>query len=141
NTGGGALVWIRYAFMARYVDPAKDINWFVSDAVQPSSPQIIPGSNKFSFVYRRPDGSLWIKEFDPQTKPVRPIVEVKDGKIDYCWWGRKIVMGSGAKLWAFDEASNKEWRMVADLGAAGISEITRLAASPKLKRLAVVSSK
>ena len=128
DLGGGALVWVRYAFMARYVHPGKDINWYVSDSVQPSSPQVIPGTDKFSFVYRRPDGSLWIKEFDPETKAVRPIAPISDGKIDYCWSDEgRIIMGRGSELWGFDERLKKEWVLFYDFAEFGLKDITRLA--------------
>lgn len=141
NAKGGALVWIRYAFMARYVDPAAGLNLYVSDNVLPSAPQQIPDSASFSFVYRRPDGSLWIKEFDPKTRAVRPIVRVNDEKIDYCWTPDQMILsGSGSKLFGFREGKGDGWSLIADLSADGLKEITRVAASGDGRSLAIVSN-
>jgi hypothetical protein len=48
-------------------------------------------------------------------------------------------MGRGAKLFAWDPALGEEWLEVADLSAAGIGEITRLAVSPQGDRIALVA--
>ena len=139
NSDGGALVWVRYGWMGRYVHPGKGTNSFVTDNMQPSAPHNIPGSKKFSFVYRRPDGSLWIKEFDPETRAVRPITMVKDGSIDYCWSKRgTIITGSGSTLYGYSENGSKKWEEVADLKTLNIKRITRMAVSRDGEKLVLV---
>lgn len=139
NPDGGALVWVRYGWMGRYVHPEKGINSFVTDNMQPSAPQNIPGTNKFTFVYRRPDGSQWIKEFDPATRSVRPITPIKDDSIDYCWTNEgTMITGSGSKLFAFAESGSKRWEEITDLKDLKIKRITRMAVSNSGKRLVLV---
>lgn len=141
NSDGGALVWIRYASMAHFVNPLKKVNAFVTDRVLPSSPQNIPGTLKFSFVHRQGNDEVWIKEFDPETRAVRPIVQTKDGKIDYCWLtDAAILTGTGFNLYRFDEKTDKEWVLFGDLSRFGLKDITRLAASKDGKMIAVVSN-
>ncbi len=141
NTDGGALVWIRYASMAHYVVPSKGLNVFVTDRVLPSTPHNIPGTLKFSFLHRQGNDEVWIKEFDPETRAVRPIVLTKDSKVDYCWLADgSILMGSGTMLYRFDQKSDKDWVLYADLSGFGLKEITRLAASKDGRMIAVVSN-
>jgi hypothetical protein len=141
NNKGGALVWVRYASMAHFVDTSKKVNLFVVDHVQASTPHNVPGTNKFSFVHRQGNDSLWIKEFDPSTRAVRPLTRTKDSKIDYCWMkDGTIIMGSGSKLYAFNEKIDKGWRLFADLTGAGLKDITRMDVAPDGKRIAIVSN-
>ena len=142
NSKGDALVWIRYAFMMHWVNPEKSINRYVANYAQPSVPHLIPGTDKFSFMQRHPDDSLWIKEFDPLTQAVRPIITAKDGEKDYCWMpDGSLLIGSGGKLFRFNEKTDKSWEEVADLENVGIKTITRMAISRDGKRLALVSQK
>lgn len=141
NSKGDALVWVRYAFMMHWVNPARSINKYVADFAQPSVPHLIPGTNKFSFIERHPDDSLWIKEFDPATESVRPIIGPKDDKKDYCWMpDGTILTGSGSKLFGFKEGVDKNWKELVDLQAVGIKDITRMSVSKDGKRLALVSN-
>jgi len=141
NNRGDALVWIRYAFMMHWVNPAKSINKYVASYAQPSVPHLIPDTDKFSFMQRYPSDALWIKEFDPKTQAVRPIVQSKDGKKDYCWMADgSLLIGSGSKLYKFDEKTDKNWVFLADLKSFGIKDITRMSASLDGRNLALVSN-
>jgi Tol biopolymer transport system component len=141
NKNGDALVWIRYAFMMHWVNEEKSINKFVADYAQPSVPHLIPKTDKFSFMQRQPNDELWIKEFDPKTQAIRPIIQSKDGKKDYCWMpDGSLLVGSGTKLFRFDEKTGRDWELLADLGEFGIKEITRLSVSFDGKHLALVSN-
>jgi hypothetical protein len=141
NYKGDALVWVRYAFMARWVNSKKGINEFVMDHVVPSIPQNILGTSKFSFMHRQANDDLWIKEFDPITRSIRPIVKPKDEKKNYCWMtDGSLLIGSGSKLYRFDAKTDKDWVMVADLQSFGIKDITRMAVSFDGKSLALVSN-
>ena len=141
NSKGDALVWVRYAFWMRWVNTEKSVNRYVANYAQPSVPHLIPGTDKLSFMQRRPDDSLWIMEFDPATESVRPIVRAKDCKKDYCWMtDGSLLVGSGTKLFRFDEQIDKSWIEIADLESSGIKNITRMAASPDGKSLALVSN-
>ena len=141
NKNGDALVWVRYAFWMKWVNSEKSINRYVANYAQPSVPHLIPVTDKFSFMQRHPDDSLWIKEFNPATESVRPIVQAKDGNKNYCWMrDGSLLMSSESKLFRFDEKTDKTWVEVADLKSFGIMEITRIATSPDGKNLAVVSN-
>lgn len=142
NKNADALVWVRYGSMMNFVNTEKSINRYVANYAQPSVPHLIPNTDKFSFMQRHPDDSLWIKEFDPSNEAVRPIVQSKDGKKDYAWMpDGSLLMGSGNKLYRFDEKTDRDWQMLADLSSFGIKDITRLSVSPNGKHLALVDNK
>ena len=141
NSKGDALVWIRYAFFIHWVNPEKGINKFVTDYAQPSTPQRIPNTDNFSFMKRLPNDEIWIYEFNPSNQAVRPVVQTKDGKITYCWMpDGSLLIGSGTKLFRFDEKSDKTWVQIADLSSFGIKDIGRIAVSSDGKYLALVSN-
>lgn len=142
NKNKDALVWVRYAFMMRFINTKKSINRYVANYAQPSVPHLIPKTNKFSFMQRHPDDSLWIKEFNPKNQAVRPIVTSKDGKRDYCWMpDGSLLMASDTTLYRFDEKKDETWQMLADLESFGIKRITRMIVSPNGKHLALVDNK
>jgi Tol biopolymer transport system component len=142
NSKGEALVWVRYAFMMHFVNPARSINRYVANYAQPSVPHLIPNTDKFSFMQRHPDDSLWIKEFDPSDESVRPIVQSKDGKKDYAWMpDGSLLIGSENKLYRFDEKTDKDWHLLADLSSSGIKDISRMAVSFDGKYLALVDNR
>lgn len=141
NSKGDALVWVRYAFFIHWVNSEKNINRFVTDYAQPSTPQLIPNSDNFSFIKRLPNDELWIYEFNPTNQAVRPIVQPKDSKITYCWLpDGSLLTGSGTKLFKFDEKKDKRWVEIADLASFGIKDIGRVAISSDGKNLALVSN-
>lgn len=141
NSKGDALVWVRYAYFIHWVNPEKNINRFVADYAQPSTPLLIPNTDNISFIKRLPNDELWIYEFNPGNQAVRPIVQPKDGKITYCWMpDGSLLIGSGKKLFRFDEKSDKRWVEIADLSSSEIKDIGRIAISSDGKNLAVVSN-
>ncbi len=126
---------------SEYTPRARGLNVFVTDRVLPSTPHNIPGTLKFSFLHRQGNDEVWIKEFDPGNMAIRPIVLTKDSKVDYCWLADgSILMGSGTMLYRFDQKSDKDWVLYADLSGFGLKEITRLAASKDGRMIAVVSN-
>lgn len=138
NAKGDALVWVRYAFFIHWVNTEKNINRFVTDYAQPSTPQLIPITDNFSFMKRLPNDELWIYEFNPSNQAIRPIAQPKDAKLTYCWLpDGTLLTGSGTKLFRFDE---KTWVEIADLASAGIKDIGRLAVNFDGKYLALVSN-
>lgn len=141
NAKGDALFWVRYAYFAHWVNTEKNINRFVTDYVQPSTPQLIPNTDNFSFIKRLPNDELWIYEFNPTNQAIRPIVQPKDAKLTYCWLpDGSLLTGSGTKLFRFDEKADKKWLEIADLTSFGIKEIGRVAVSSDGKYLALVSN-
>lgn len=141
NAKGDALVWVRYAFFIHWVNTDKNINRFVTDYGQPSTPQLIPNTDNFSFIKRLPNDELWIYEFNPTNQAIRPVVQPKDAKLTYCWLpDGTLLTGSGTKLFKFNEKIDKRWVEIADLASFGIKEIGRVAVSSDGKNLALVSN-
>lgn len=59
---------------------------------------------------------------------------------DAAWIGDTLVMSDGTKLYAVRPFETPAWREVADLGAYGLSGITRLSASPDGAWIAIVAA-
>ena len=100
----------------------------------------VPGQPAVSFVHRE-GGTAWIKRLDLLTREAQPIVAALAGAEDYAWLpDGSLLMGQGSKLYRFDPASDREWRVVADLSQHGIDGITRIATSPDGTRIALVAA-
>lgn len=141
NAKGDALVWVRYAFFIHWVNTEKNINRFVTDYGQPSTPQLIPNTDNFSFMKRLPSDELWIYEFNPSNQAIRPIIQPKDAKLTYCWLpDGTLLTGSGTKLFKYNEKTDKRWVEIADLASFGIKDIGRVAVSSDGKNLALVNN-
>jgi hypothetical protein len=101
----------------------------------------IPGRRAISFLRRTPEGERWIEELDIASREVRRLVRPLEAGEDYAWMpDGRLLMGQGAKLFLWDPAAGSDWREIADLSAAGIGGITRLAVSPLGDRLALVAA-
>jgi hypothetical protein len=105
----------------------------------------IPGTNKISFVQRERAGektSLTIKELDPKSGAMRPLIQAVDGSGDVdCAWtpGGTLLMARGDRLYAW-KPPQSSWREIASLEQLGLRGATRLAVSPKSTLLAVVAA-
>ena len=63
----------------------------------PVSPQIIPGTDNFSFVHRQGNGEVWIKELNPTTFSIRPLVMIEGENHHYAWTPNgSILMAQGS---------------------------------------------
>lgn len=133
------LYWSRYGFSMALVNRKTGSYHFVSGNTPPSTPHIIPGTQKFSFVHRQTNGQVWIKELDPNTKSIRPLIAVNGSNMNYTWTpDGSILMVQNNKLNRWENGSENGWSTIADLAALGINNANRLAVSPDGKRLAVV---
>lgn len=102
----------------------------------------VPGRAAISFLRRTPAGERWIEEIDVVSRAVRSLVRPLERGEDFAWMpDGKLLMGQDSKLFLWDPAVGGDWREIADLGDAGIGEITRLAVSPLGDRLALVSAR
>lgn len=100
----------------------------------------IPGRGTISFVHKEDEAGWWVKEYDPRTKAVRPLVRTLDGSEDGAWTpDGRLLMGQGSKLFAWQPGSDTGWEEVANFAAAGLQSITRLAVSPRGDGLAIVA--
>jgi len=102
--------------------------------------QRVPGSATVAFLQRDSIAGDWIKEVDPQTKALTPLVRALAGADFFTWTPGGIVLSArGAKLYQWNPRRGPEWEEVADFAAAGLTNVTRLAVSPKGDRLAIVA--
>ena len=98
----------------------------------------VPGRAAVSFLHRV-DGVSLLRIHEPATGGFEDLVEPLPDAVDYAWTpGGVLLMGSGSRLFALDPATDTGWREVADLSAAGVAGITRLAVSLDGTRIAVV---
>lgn len=97
------------------------------------------GRGTLSFVHK-PQGAPWVvKELDPATRRVTPLTPTVEGSEDLAWTkDGAIVMGAKSRLFMWTERDPR-WVEIADLASSGITAITRLAASPDGKWIAIVS--
>jgi WD40 repeat protein len=94
--------------------------------------------NTISFVSKTDPQKWIIKEFDITTHAVSAITETVPKSEDLTWLpDDRILMASGSKLFVW-QAGTPGWSQIADLAAAGVKRITRLAASRDGKYLAIV---
>jgi hypothetical protein len=111
--------------------------------------QRVPGRATISFVEREPSAqqggaaTLWIRELDPKTRRVTPLVRAVAGATEAdCVWtprGMLLMAHDGALyLW---RRGDPDWTRVADLDALGLKGVTRLAVSPKGEWIAIVGQK
>ena len=98
--------------------------------------QKIPGRMAISYLQNGTDGT-WITEYDAVGRKVRPIAKAP-AKADYHVWTPDGVLltASGSQILAWIDG---RWDLVADLGADGVRNISRLAISDKGDRLAFVA--
>lgn len=98
-----------------------------------------PGTSTVSYVSKKAQGAWTINQFDPKTRAITTVAtDLPRSSEDLTWLpdGRRLIMAQGNTLRLWTEG--KCWSGVADLTAAGVTRITRLAASPDGKWLAIV---
>lgn len=136
---GDILYWSQYGFSVKLVHESSQAYHFISGHAMPSTPHVIPDTDKFSFVHRQTNSQDWIKEFDPKTKAIRPLTPVVGANHNYVWTADgSILMIESDRLYRWVADLEKGWLEVADLTEFGIVSANRLAISPNGKKLAVV---
>jgi hypothetical protein len=102
--------------------------------------QRIRGRASVSFVQRDSVAGPWLDELDTRTRRVTKLVKPPAGADFFVWtpWGI-VLTANGTKLFQWDPRRGGAWEEVADLAAAGLTNLTRLAVSPKGDRLAIVA--
>jgi dipeptidyl aminopeptidase/acylaminoacyl peptidase len=117
--------------------------------------QRIPGRGTISFVERAAsatgDATLSIRELDPKTKRITPLVDAVAGarEADCAWTpDGMLVMAEKDVLYGWrrpeqgrgaTSSGQGGWRPLADLAALGLHGVTRMAISPKGDRIAFVT--
>ena len=102
--------------------------------------QRVPGRMSVSFVQRDSVAGPALEELDIRRRRVTMLAKVPRGAEFFAWTPDGIVLtASGTTLYQWDSRRGGAWEQVADLGAAGLSNVTRLAVSPQGDRLAIVA--
>ena len=102
--------------------------------------QRIPATNRISFVRKVTATEWWIESLDPTTRATTRLVRLPEGVEDYAWFPTgSIICGRGSRLLWWSGKTGDDWREIAELSAAGVHGITRLAVSARGDRLALVA--
>lgn len=112
--------------------------------------QRIPGREAVSFVQRDSVAGASLQELDVRTHRVTKLVQAPSGGgggggggggADFFVWTRQgiVLTASGTTLYQWDPQRGGAWEPVADFASAGLTNVTRLAVSPKGDRLAIVA--
>lgn len=136
---GTVFYWSRYGFNVAETHEAGPQYHFISGNAVPSTPHLVPGTTHFSFVHRQTNEQVWIKEFDPANKSVRPLIPIVGTNANYTWAPDDTILQiEDAKLYRWKKDSDEGWKEIADLTEHGIESANRIAVSPDGKRIAVV---
>jgi len=99
----------------------------------------LPGGGGFSFVRQEDSSSTLVAATWPGFVTT-DLVALPRGVQDIAWVSPSVVLaGSGSRLLAWTKGA-ASWEPVADFGAAGLTDITRLAVSPDGHWLAIVAT-
>ena len=99
-----------------------------------------PGRATFSVVHGE-GAERWIKELDPKTKKLTPLVRTLDSAdADYAWTPDGAILAATKDDVLMRWTPGGAWTKVADLGAEGLTNVTRLAVSPDGRWLAIVAN-
>ncbi|MBX7186495.1 MAG: amidohydrolase family protein [Vicinamibacteria bacterium] len=100
----------------------------------------IPGREAASFLHKVSADEWWIKEVDARGA-VTDIVRAPKGREDYAWLpDGTLVISAGSKILALKPGTDRDWREIGDLEAAGLKDLTRLATSARGDQIAIVAS-
>jgi dipeptidyl aminopeptidase/acylaminoacyl peptidase len=99
----------------------------------------IPGTALVSFIHREAKDSVWVKQFDPAGGGVTPLVRIADSnERDVAWLpDGTLLMAAGTKIFAW-RRGDKDWREVYDVSRHNLGAVTRMAAAPDGRTLAIV---
>jgi hypothetical protein len=98
----------------------------------------IPLLNAMSYtvVNEEKNHEIYMLEMDEKLESFF-ICQLPTGIQDYVWLNDSVILiGSGSKLYKYDMYGKQEWEIYSDFNPKGIKNITRLALSQDLKRIA-----
>ena len=100
----------------------------------------IPRSQTVSFVHRESPNSVWVKQFDPASGAVTPLVRLpadKDER-DVAWApDGTLLMSAGTKISAW-RRGDQAWHEVLDVSSHKLGSVSRMAVAPDEQSLAIV---
>jgi hypothetical protein len=101
----------------------------------------IPNQQAFSFIDKFNPEQWVIKQFDPVTKAISPIVNTVGKSEDITWTNNGYILTSdGEKLYCYKPQSSKEWQVIDTKPLPMLKKITRMAVNKDNTKLAVVVS-
>jgi len=104
--------------------------------------QRIPNRSSVSFLQRDSVAGPSLQEVDVRTRRVTQLIKTPIGAEFFAWTPDGIALtAGGSKLYSWDPrgGGGGAWQEVADFSAAGLTNLTRLAVSPKGDRVAIVA--
>ncbi len=102
--------------------------------------QRIPSRAAISFVQKGADSVWTVTELDVATRQVHPLVRALPGVDQYAWTPAGVLlMAKGTKLYEW-RTGTTDLHEIADFSTQGLTNITRLAVSPRGDRLALVAA-
>jgi WD40 repeat protein len=100
----------------------------------------VPRRRAISFLQRDSVAGAWIKEVDVRTRAVTPLVRALEGADYFAWTPGGILLAARqTKLYQWDPRRGGEWEEVRDFAADGLTNLSRLAVSPRGDRIAIVA--
>ncbi len=103
--------------------------------------QKIPGREAIGFVHKISPNEWLIKQFDLKARQSAPLLHTLAGSEDFVWTPvASLLMAKGSTLYQWHPSRDNDWQEVADFAEAGLSNLTRLAVSPKGDWLALVAA-
>jgi dipeptidyl aminopeptidase/acylaminoacyl peptidase len=100
----------------------------------------VPGGSTVSFVQREENGEYWVKELNPATNAITPLVLAPAGSAERdCAWlpDGTLLMSAGTRVVAW-RRGDKDWRDVYDAAAHKLGAVTRMAVAPDGRSVAIV---
>jgi hypothetical protein len=113
-----------------------DLNTKQAVVVAPSIGRALlmrPMSETLTFVDKSQAGHWVVRELNPQTRVSAALVETPDGSEDLAWDPATglLLTASGSTILGWSPSRRADgWQRLGDLGADGVSKITRLAVNP-----------
>jgi hypothetical protein len=100
----------------------------------------VPRRRAISFLQRDSVAGAWIKAVDVRTRTVQPLVRALEGADFFAWTpGGVLLTARQTKLYQWDPRRGPEWEEVHDFAAEGLTNLSRLAVSPRGDRIAIVA--
>ena len=136
---GDVIYWSRYGFNIALTHADRPAYHFVTGHAVPSTPHLIPGTGRFSFVHRQTNEQVWIKDVDPATRAVRPLTPIVGTNANYTWTpDGAILQIEDGKLYIWREDDGTGWQQISDLAAHGVTGAARISVSPNGAYVAIV---